>query len=54
MHACTHKAVATSGLREQRAYRLQDADVLVMGITLHHGCWDAKHNWVSDEERLAG
>eukprot|EP00966_Prymnesium_polylepis_P050657 1172867-Prymnesium_polylepis.1 len=25
-----------------------------MGITLHHGCWNAKHVWVSSESASSG
>ena len=42
----TESCVAECGLREQR--------VLVMGITLHHGCWNAKHVWVSSESASSG
>ena len=38
------KAVAECGLRKQREHTLEDANMLVMGITLHHGwSWNAKH-----------
>ena len=49
VHGCmyTYRAVAEFGLRKQREHALEDARVLVVGITLHHGCWDAKHIWVS-------
>jgi hypothetical protein len=37
------KAVAKCELMKQREHALEDASMLVMGITLHHGRQDAKH-----------